>query len=377
MVPLHGPLHGVEELRAALVVPARLLVLVERDAGPVGQQAHGVDEIEVLHGPDEGDGVPRGLAAEAVVEALLGVHAERGRLLGVERAQPAPAPPHLLERGVLADQGDESVAARTWAISSSGIPTARRYRGALGAGSRRAGSAGLGPRRALACPGRAASTRARGQHGLGGGQPGHRDPEGRAAHVVEAGPVEEVDRRGVAAVLAADPHLEAGPGGPPPLGAEPDQLAHAARVDHLEGVARAAGRARGRRPSCGPRRRHGRTRRSSGSGRWCRSEKNSATSAISSARSAARGVSIIVPMLTSSAPCLASADLAARRDGRGAGSAFTVGHRLLDPAASQCHLGAGDGQRDHDLDDRVPAVGHALACRLHEGPHLHGVEARA
>ena len=50
---------------------------------------------------------PDCLAAEAVVEALLGVDAERRRLLGVERAQPAPAPAHLLQRGVLADQGHD------------------------------------------------------------------------------------------------------------------------------------------------------------------------------------------------------------------------------------------------------------------------------
>ena len=62
-------------------------VLVQGHPGPVGQEPHGVDEVEVLGGPDEGDGVARGLAAEAVVEALLGVDAERGALLGVERAQ--------------------------------------------------------------------------------------------------------------------------------------------------------------------------------------------------------------------------------------------------------------------------------------------------
>ena len=86
------------------MVTPHLLVLVQRDAGPVGQEADGVHEIEVVHGPDEGDGVARLLAAEAVVEALLGVDAEGGRLLGVEGAQPAPAPADLLERGMLADE---------------------------------------------------------------------------------------------------------------------------------------------------------------------------------------------------------------------------------------------------------------------------------
>ncbi len=50
-----------------------------------------------------------------------------------------------------------------------------------------------------------------GQHGLGRGEAGHRDPEGRAADVVEARVVEEGDGGGVAAVLAADAHLEARP----------------------------------------------------------------------------------------------------------------------------------------------------------------------
>ena len=107
VVPLHGPLHGVEQRGAALVVAARLPVLVQRDAGPVGQEPHGVDEVEVVHGPDEADGVARLLATEAVVHPVLGVDAEGRRLLGVERAQAAPAPAHLLEQGVLADEGDD------------------------------------------------------------------------------------------------------------------------------------------------------------------------------------------------------------------------------------------------------------------------------
>ncbi len=70
---------------------------------------------------------------------------------------------------------------------------------------------GRGLRPQLALAGRSSgSWRRRRQHGLGGGQAGHRDPEGRAAHVVEPGLVEEVDGRRVAAVLAADADLEAG-----------------------------------------------------------------------------------------------------------------------------------------------------------------------
>ena len=51
VVPLDGPLHGLEQLGAPLVVAPRLLVLVQRDPGPVGQEADGVDEIEMVHGP--------------------------------------------------------------------------------------------------------------------------------------------------------------------------------------------------------------------------------------------------------------------------------------------------------------------------------------
>ena len=104
MVPGHGPLHGLEQTGPALAVPPRLGVLVQGYPGPIGQEADGVDEIEVLHLPHEGDGVPRGLAAEAVVEALLGVDAEGRALLGMERAQSGPAPAHPLECGMLADE---------------------------------------------------------------------------------------------------------------------------------------------------------------------------------------------------------------------------------------------------------------------------------
>jgi hypothetical protein len=43
---------------------------------------------------------------------------------------------------------------------------------------------------------------------LGGGEPRDRHPVGRAGDVVEPGHVEELDRVGIAAVLAADPELE-------------------------------------------------------------------------------------------------------------------------------------------------------------------------
>ena len=72
------------------------------------------------------------------------------------------------------------------------------------------------------------------QHDAGGFQPGDRDAERRAGDVVQADPVEEVHRVGVAAVLAADADLEVGPGRPAALGADPDQLADALDVEGLE-----------------------------------------------------------------------------------------------------------------------------------------------
>ena len=54
---------------------------------------------------------------------------------------------------------------------------------------------------------------------------------GRAAHVIEADLVEEVDRRRVAAVLAADPELEVGAAGAALLHRHGHELAGAGRVE--------------------------------------------------------------------------------------------------------------------------------------------------
>ena len=58
-------------------------------------------------------------------------------------------------------------------------------------------------------------------------QPGDRDAERRARHVVQADLVEELDRGGVTAVLPAHPGLQGGLGGAALLDADGDQLAHA------------------------------------------------------------------------------------------------------------------------------------------------------
>ncbi len=103
MVPLDGLLHGGDELAPALAVLALALVgVAQGDAGPAGQQLDRGDEVEVLDLPDERDGVAPDLAAPAAVEPELLVHVERGRLLGVERAEAHPALTHPPELGVLA-----------------------------------------------------------------------------------------------------------------------------------------------------------------------------------------------------------------------------------------------------------------------------------
>ena len=104
MVPLDRPLHGVEQFGPALAVFAGFGVLVEGHPGPVGQQAHRIDEVEVFGLADKGDGVPRCLAPKAVVKPLFGVDAERRALFGVERAQSAPAAPDALEGCVFSNE---------------------------------------------------------------------------------------------------------------------------------------------------------------------------------------------------------------------------------------------------------------------------------
>src|SRR5690606_17555193 len=74
------------------------------------------------------------------------------------------------------------------------------------------------------------------QGGLGGGEAGDRHAVGRAADVVEADSLAEGDGGGVAAVLAADAHLDALARGPAPLGGDADQVADAVLVEADEGI---------------------------------------------------------------------------------------------------------------------------------------------
>ena len=63
----YGALHRLEVGRSILAVCAGALVLMERDAGPISEQANSIDEGQALGLLHEGDGVAGHLAAEALV----------------------------------------------------------------------------------------------------------------------------------------------------------------------------------------------------------------------------------------------------------------------------------------------------------------------
>ena len=59
---------------------------------------------------------------------------------------------------------------------------------------------------------------------LGRRKPGDRGPEGRAAYIVEANGFAELDRSGVAPMLAADPKLDARTRRASALDGDPDEI---------------------------------------------------------------------------------------------------------------------------------------------------------
>src|SRR5436190_9687552 len=75
------------------------------------------------------------------------------------------------------------------------------------------------------------------EDGLGRSQPCDRHPEGRAAYVIETDRVEELDRLGIAAVLAANAEFQIGLHGPALARGQPHQDAHPALIERLERVA--------------------------------------------------------------------------------------------------------------------------------------------
>ena len=106
VVPGNGLIHGGHELGLLLARRGRRIVLVQGDAGAVGQESHRFHEVEVHHFADPRDLVASGATTEAVVAALFGVHRERRGLFGVERTEAAPAATTLFEGHLLGNKGD-------------------------------------------------------------------------------------------------------------------------------------------------------------------------------------------------------------------------------------------------------------------------------
>src|SRR5207248_8068326 len=75
-----------------------------------------------------------------------------------------------------------------------------------------------------------------GQFGLGGGETSDRYAVGRARHVVEPDFAAELDRGGVAAMLAADAELDVGARLAAAFGGDPDHLADPGGVDRHKRV---------------------------------------------------------------------------------------------------------------------------------------------
>ena len=105
VVPEHALVEGarllvdLRKLRPALR-PARLLGIGGREVHPCvrGELFDRLAEAASLELHDELDRVARDPAAEAVEHLLVGHDVEARRLLAVERAQPFPVVPALLER---------------------------------------------------------------------------------------------------------------------------------------------------------------------------------------------------------------------------------------------------------------------------------------
>ena len=97
MVEVDRGRRGLDEPGASRAVLGRAVVVVaQRDPGPLGEPLDRLDEVEVLDLAHERDRVARALAAEAVVHAERGVDRERRGLLLMERAEPEPALPDAL-----------------------------------------------------------------------------------------------------------------------------------------------------------------------------------------------------------------------------------------------------------------------------------------
>ena len=112
VTPLTKPQwRRVEQALAAQALLLRLGVLglaLELDPEALGEQLERALEVDALDLLDEREDVAGGIAAEAVIDLLLGVDAERGRALLVEGAAPLVARgPGAAQLGVRGDELDE------------------------------------------------------------------------------------------------------------------------------------------------------------------------------------------------------------------------------------------------------------------------------
>ena len=96
-----------EEPLAPVLARTAPLAPRDRDAEPAGERLDGLGEVEPVDLPDEVDDVAARAAAEAVVQALVAVDGEGRRPLVVERAEPLPGAPGLLQARVIADDLDD------------------------------------------------------------------------------------------------------------------------------------------------------------------------------------------------------------------------------------------------------------------------------
>ena len=335
MVPVDRLLHRVEQLRASLAALVLTLVGVAERQPRLGRQLlDRADEVEVLDLADEGDDVTLRAAAEAVVELLLGVDGERARLLAVEGAEADPAAADPLQGDVLADDRHDvggGPHARDVVVLDSHCTSGPDGSSGLRQRARPIGRRSPGPPR---CRSDVGAEAALAQHRVGRREPGDRNPVGRARHVVDPRPTRRRRSRRGRRRARRTPRSSA-PAGSCDLVRPPDGRAPRPPSGRRTRTGRPrADRARGSASRMGPT-----SSRLSPSVIWVRSlvpkEKKSAASAISSARSAARG------RLDHGSDLDVETGVVFGQHG---------GDLLLHPPAGEVELGQVDHQRDHDLD---------------------------
>src|SRR5262249_9433719 len=96
-VELHGQIHHAEELFAPRIAGLPAALFWQGDAGRLGERADRFGERQPILAHEKAEDVAADSTSEAVENALLGIHHERGRLLAVERTEPLPVRTGLAE----------------------------------------------------------------------------------------------------------------------------------------------------------------------------------------------------------------------------------------------------------------------------------------